>query len=889
MTVPRHTMMKAQLHAGAAARCGGWRVLRWFLAFAMCWALGGAARVTCAAPAAGLMAVGTGDGLTQAEVGQQQLRGSTARIGEQLGLILDEFVRNGLGGEEVQLLTAIRGLLGQLTEQDMARVIALLQEARGTGEPGVQRGRLVAAFGDQKTVGVKLRQILLEYQRQQELAGVAARLEELASRQHVGMKETLGLAAGGAGRKREWLSENQRIALQLQVSEQASLRDEVMAVIDRLRAWKGEDDNEAAARVAEALMQPAVSKLVKGVDAAIKDLNTAQLLSATGRQRMVRGWLRELARGLVEARDEVEALQAAVREISALMVRQEGVLGATRQADARPASLVPVAGQQADLVDDTDVAAATAVALDLAAGEQVHGAVLRMQESRGALERGGAAVRARRLEAATHQDLALARLATAKRLLEQRIESLEKQREAAADPTSNLRQVREDVAALLEAQRALQDEGKRNEDDPQKLRPLAPRQGDLGDKAGDAGERAALDSSEAAEHLNEAMGQMRRSQKSLGTGRNDAGAQQAAVDALMKALDEIDRKLAELAAAEEELAQVEDLLRRLIEIIEGQQALIDETARLARRLEGRQPGVVGKDQDGLAATTRTLEGELPDTVAQAATYLADAATQMILAGNELGASRPGEARPPQDEALANLIRARRELEDRLAQLQNMLGRPSEEASLEKLAEMIRQAQQEVNSAMTAEELANAAKALQKASRQIRPATSGRMGRMPRMVRDPLQHADRALAEGAAAAESGDEAGAESESGQAQAALAAAAAAIDLAMAGMGQQPGQGDGQGGEGNSPGQGQGKGRGRQPGSRAGKGTGDAGNFFGSGGADGPRKNATGTGRYIGLPARERAALLQSQGERYSREYAPMIEQYLKNLSDQVGEAPR
>lgn len=675
----------------------------------------------------------------------------------------------------------------------------------------------------------------------------------------------------------------------MQVSEQSSLRDEVMAVMERLRSWKGEDDNDAAARAAEAMARPEMARLEKVLNGVIQDLNTAQLLSATGRQRAVRGLLRDVARQLVVPSDEVEALQAAVRDIDGLLTRLDAVRSETRQGDNRPAAIAPVAARQAELVDDTDVTASMTSSLDVAAGEHVQAAVGRMQEARGALEGPGSDGKARRLSAATQQDLALARLNTAKRLLEQRIDSLEKQRQAAADPLTNLQQVREDVAALLEQQKSLKAEAAQAEADPTKLRPLAPKQGDLGDKAADVSDRAALDSSEAAEHLTEAMNEMRRSQKSLGTAKNDPGAQQAAMDALAKALDELDRKLAELEAAEKELAQIEELLRRLIALIEAQQGLIDEAARLARRLEGRLSTAVGKDQEGLAGETRKLEGDLPDTVAQAATYVADAATQMILAGNELGASRPGDARPPQDEALVNLQRARRELEDRLAQLQQMLGRQPEEASLEKLAEMIKQAQQDVNSAMTAEELANASKALKKASSQIRPATSGRLGRMPKMVRDPLQHADRALAEGAAAAEAGDKAASEGEAGEAQAALAAAAAAIDLAMAGMGQQPGQGEGQGGEGSSQGQGQGKGKGRQPGSRSGKGTGDAGNFFGSGGADGPKKSATGTGRYIGLPARERAALLQSQGERYPREYAPMIEQYLKNLSDQVGEAPK
>jgi hypothetical protein len=417
---------------------------------------------------------------------------------------------------------------------------------------------------------------------------------------------------------------------------------------------------------------------------------------------------------------------------------------------------------------------------------------------------------------------------------------------------------------------------------------LAPKQGDLGDRASDTANRAALDSQEAAEQIQEATGQMRRSQRALGEGQNDPGAQQAAIDALSKALETLDRQLAELEAAAKELAELDEVLQRLIALIEAQQALISETTRLARNLTARPATEVGRDQTTLAGTTRFLEAELPPSVPQAGTYLEEAATQMVLAGGELDAARPAQARPPQNDALENLLRAKRLLEERLAQLKQMLGLPPDAVSLEDLSQMIKDAQRDVNSALSAEALRAMAEDLQRAGQRIRPATSGRLGRLPQAIREPLERAGEALNEGSAAAEGGDQPTAEGEAGNAQEALAEAAAALDLAMAGMGQQPGPGEGEGGEGQKPGQGQGRGRGRQPGTQAGKGTGDAGNFFGQGGANGPRRAAGGEGKFIGLPARERAALLQSQGEDYPQEYAPMIEQYLKNLSDQVGDAP-
>ena len=40
----------------------------------------------------------------------------------------------------------------------------------------------------------------------------------------------------------------------------------------------------------------------------------------------------------------------------------------------------------------------------------------------------------------------------------------------------------------------------------------------------------------------------------------------------------------------------------------------------------------------------------------------------------------------------------------------------------------------------------------------------------------------------------------------------------------------------------------------------------------------------QFTRLPSRDRAALQQSQTEKYPQEYGPLVEQYLRNLSDQA-----
>ncbi len=41
-------------------------------------------------------------------------------------------------------------------------------------------------------------------------------------------------------------------------------------------------------------------------------------------------------------------------------------------------------------------------------------------------------------------------------------------------------------------------------------------------------------------------------------------------------------------------------------------------------------------------------------------------------------------------------------------------------------------------------------------------------------------------------------------------------------------------------------------------------------------------GQSTFINLPKRDRSAILQSQGEKYPEEYGPLVEQFLRNLSD-------
>jgi len=68
--------------------------------------------------------------------------------------------------------------------------------------------------------------------------------------------------------------------------------------------------------------------------------------------------------------------------------------------------------------------------------------------------------------------------------------------------------------------------------------------------------------------------------------------------------------------------------------------------------------------------------------------------------------------------------------------------------------------------------------------------------------------------------------------------------------------------------------QGQGRSSGNRSGM----AGSFA----EGGPRRDEKTAGMFLGLPERDRKAILQSQSDKYPQEYGPAVEQYLRNLAD-------
>lgn len=933
--------------------------------------------------------------ILSSELKQQQIRITTQRVADQLASIIAEFERNGIAGEDVKVLGAIRSVLGNLSEKDMDKVIGLLQEAREATDETASKKRVLDAFSGQKTIITQLRQLLLEYQRQQALYEISLRLKELANRQSGNMRLGVWLSKMTEGKASNAFDEGQKLNLQLQQAEQESLKDEVGLVVEKLgKIAKEILDGPTRERPKAALQQAKDGGLMPALDAAVEELKAAKVLSATGNEKKARDQLREMARLLTLSQNPTDALRQALRELDQAIDQQKKVRSETEKLEKKDDSILAET-KQAELVDQTDLIRRDVDSIAPVVAEHLRTSTDRMQEARSVLS-SAQDTKQKRTQAPPKQSDALNSLEQARRELLEQLAKAEEESIRPENALAALKELRDQVRELIEQEEKLKAETAAAE--KKDLVSKAPKQGELSDQAQALQAKAAKDSPPAASLIGEAANQMQKAQNSLAAQENNPAAQQAAIDALQKAEQQLAQEIARLEQAQQELAELEELLKKLIAVIEEQQKVQMSTVQEAVKKEIQPLTELAGQQEKLGTETGQLQQEASTPVPAAAGHLGEAKGHMGEARNELDKPAPKSAQPKQTEALADLHAAKKEIENKIEELQEMLGMSEEDnaQALADAAEIIEQARRDVNQAMNemqespglmealtqkqkeiadslermsqsqpdskpvsqAQQAANqaaqqlaqsnlpaavgsmkgaqnamqqamksqgptpgkgspslpqlsedqtevqkaaealmaalesapagameqAAKLLQKAGQDIGPLTAGKMGRLPTSAQSALQSAEGDLAKGAAEACAGQGVPAQCNASSAAQALAQAQAALALAQAGLSSEsamasPGQGKGKG-------KGQGQGRGQGQGIPGPQGTGKAGNWAGPSGTEGPRRSSEGSGTFTGLPKRDRAAIQQSQSEKYPQEYGPLVEQYLKNLSDQSGE---
>jgi len=944
----------------------------------------------------------TADKIRQGEAKQQQIKNQTQQVASQLGSIIEEFKRNGLDGDDVQVLGAIRSVLGKLSEKEMQRVIDLLQSARSVSDPGASRKHVAGAVTDQKFIVVQLRQLLLEYQRQQALYELSLRLAALAERQNGNLKVTVDLAKITQGRTGSQFDDNQRTSLQVQQAEQQALRDEANPLLSKLEGIARDSEGPTKDRLTKAMQLVKDSGLKPTFDSAIEDLKAGNLYRAAGSQKTIRDQLRELARLVAPPKDALAALKQAAAEIQKSIEQQKQLIDDTKKMDREREKLTPaeLESRQADLVDKTDQTRKELQNIAPEAASQLKGAQEQMQEARADLNE-------RRREPAVEKEKeALTKLEAAKSAVEEAIAKAEPAKEF-GDKLAAAKELQARTRELIQKEEEIKQATKTNEGKQKELKAIAPKQGDVENQTRELQKDTAAEVPEAAQPMGDAAEQMDKSEKKLAKADDPKTAQeaQAAAIASLKQADEaLGKRIGELEKAQAELAKLQDAREKVEKIIENQKGVELDTGKAAAAAAGAKE--LAEPQGKLARDTEQVRQEVADVAKDAAAPLGQAKQEMSDAKGKLEQNNAKGAQPPQKEAMADLFKAKDALDKRIEDLQKELGQePQDGAALADAASRLEELKNDVG--LAAEELAGdpsamaksleeqqkdiaealgemspdggspseplgqakeaadkaagelsrgqfaqAAKAMgqaqagMQAAMKAQPAQQGEQagadlpklskkqarlqkaaeqlasgqkpdvmqqaaqdlgeaaaeatdlaandeGELPSGAAGAVEEAAQALTEAASAAGSANKPGAEASTAAAQAALAKASAALELAQAGLsGQmasaQAGQSQSQAqskspgqGKGEKPGKGQGK-QGKKPGpATASRSTGNVGSRGGAPG-EGVRRDEKGASAFIALPARDRAALTQSQSDKYPAEYAPAVEQYLRNLAE-------
>jgi hypothetical protein len=451
-----------------------------------------------------------------------------------------------------------------------------------------------------------------------------------------------------------------------------------------------------------------------------------------------------------------------------------------------------------------------------------------------------------------------------------------------------------ELAKLIDEQKKLLDDTNAAIGMKPRVLGLDSRQGALVDEANTIQQDMQSLSPVKAGLVNEAITPMQSSRAALAIEwggveslHHAAGSQQEALDKLEEALNELEQQLADATkaqdAAKDPVAALQDLQNQIRSDMQQEKQVSAQTTQAMTATNPPDPTAVTQAQQAQSQVqqqTDTLQQSAQPVSLAASQALASAAAQMNQAQQDLtDPAKAPQAQAAQQAAQQALAQADQQVSQQIAQAQQQQADP---AALAAAAGAIQQAQTSVSTALadaspsahaTAPRLAAANAALAAAAQDTTTA-AGAKG-LPGSATAAIQQAQAAIAQGEQQAAKGDAPGTANSAAAAEQALAQAQASVELAQAGMATPSGAG--------SPPEAPGPpGPPGPPGSQA------ATSIQGGSTAKGTLHDTTGNGKFVSVALRDRAAIDQTQAEKRPQEYAPMIDQYLKNLADQSSAAP-
>lgn len=842
-----------------------------------------------------------GDELREGAETQTRLKSQTQSVASQIDAVIAEFDRNGIEGDDVQTLRAIRKVLGNLSGAQMQQVVDLLQKARSTTDADAARRNVTQAVVGQKTISSQLGDLLKEYRRQQAMYELSDRFQKLADRQNENFKASVELAKQIAGRKPDNFTPPQKDALKVQEAEQGALKEEIRQAVADLAAMSQNPD-AAPQRMNDAAKQTREQKLEELATAATEDLNKGNVYRAATNEKNVRDQLRDLSRMVAPPMDKITQLEKGMAAVDEAIAKQTQLNEETKTAapgDAKPEQ------KQADLVDKANVTQKDIKDVAPAAADKLKNAEQQMQQARGSL------AQQQKDPAAKNQDAALQNLKDAKAELQKQID---KEVADANKPQDALAAVKD----LLERTKQLRaDQGTLTKNSvaataPDPLKAASTKQSDLRTLALGLQSDSLDEAPDASPYFTTAAGKMARASRVLGEPDAASVDKKAAVAEQQKQVDEaladaqkiLEKKQAQLEQAQKDLAAIEEAKKDVAELMQDQQKLNNETAKNAEgSKDAPKADQLANEQKENQQTAQQAQQSMPQSAQQAQQAMQQAQQAMQQAQSQLAQNQPQNAQPQQQQAMQQLAKTMDALNQTAQQLEQQLGQQAMQPNdprrtLQDLAAAIEKAQTEING--SAEKLPpkpadptaakEAGKELEKTQGDLAKLAAEERDQLPADATKAIEEANEALTDAAAKADANKSGEAKKDAETASDKLEAAKAALAMAMEGMTPgkpemaqagppMPGQPmPGQPMPGNMP----------MPGPPMPSSDPKMGNIGPDPSQDtgGPRGNAKTASKFGKLPERERQALMSTGAAKYPEEYAPMIEQYLRNLSD---ESPR
>jgi hypothetical protein len=420
---------------------------------------------------------------------------------------------------------------------------------------------------------------------------------------------------------------------------------------------------------------------------------------------------------------------------------------------------------------------------------------------------------------------------------------------------------------------------------------------------------------DAAAIVKSAISPMQQSRAALSTdgltnsvpNQNDAITKLEAADKLLQ------QQLADAQKAAEEdskdpVDKLQDL-KKQIETALQQQKQITAQTNAATPPDANATQQNQQNQSALEQQTSSMQQTAQPLSLAASQALATANQAMTQAQQSMTDPNktPSDTQQQQQNAEAALTQADKQVDQQIAQQQQQDADPqalaSAAAALQQAQDAASQAQADASSQNSQSSQSSQSQSSQSASSQSTPsmaqasqalaaaaadtqqaaATAG----LPGAATDAVKQAQSDIAQGQQAASKGNAPGTASAAAAAEQALAQAQASVAMAQAGLaanspssspgapGSQPGK-PGPPGPPGPPGMTPGT-----PGHQAAK------TVAGGSTTKGTLHNVTGVGKFVSVVARDRAAIDQTQEEKRPQEYAPMIDQYMKNLADQADQS--